>query len=400
MRHSLTDIYLESLRRVDPAARIAERWIREPHRGPAILLGKCARRMAEGLARAGWSDRGLVVVPRGYEGDGDWPPGFEVHLGSHPMMDEASFNAGDSLFAFASALERPALVLISGGSSACVEKPVDGISAEDLAEINHHLVRAGIPIDQINAVRKHLSSIKGGRLAHLLPTGSRSWIWSDVPPGRADLVGSGPMSADPSSLEEAAAILDTIGSGIAREVAQRLRSGAIPETPSTMDAEPELLADNRTLLEAATAVARERGIGTTVDFSQLDDDVETVAGRIVFEIERLEPGTLAIRGGEPTVSVRGEGRGGRCSELALRALRLAEARGLASFEVLVGSSDGIDGNSGAAGYLVRAGVGLREKIDRALAVSDAHTLAAEAGAAIFTGATGNNLRDIIVMARG
>jgi len=374
--------------------------MREPHRGPAIVLGKCARRMAEGLARAGWSDRGLAVVPRGYEGEGDWPTGFEVHLGSHPMMDETSFNAGDSLFSFASALESPALVLISGGSSACVERPVEGVSAEDLAEINQHLVRAGIPINQINAVRKHLSSIKGGRLANLLPRGSRSWIWSDVPPGRADLVGSGPMSADPSSLEGAAAILDIIDSRIARELAQKLRSGAIPETPSAMDVEPELLADNRTLLETATAVAREKGIDARVDFTQLDDDVETVATRIVFEIERVEPGTLAIRGGEPTVSVRGEGRGGRCSELALRVLRLAEGRGLALFEVLVGSSDGIDGNSGAAGYLVRPGGGVGAKIDQALAASDAHALAAEAGKAIVTGATGNNLRDIIVMARG
>ena len=400
MIHSLTDIYLETLRRVDPAVRIAQRWAGEPHRGPVIVLGKCARRMAEGLARAGWSGRGIAVVPRGYEGEGDWPSGLEVHLGSHPMMDGASFNAGSSLFAFASTLESPALVLISGGSSACVEWPVDGVTAEDLAEINHHLVRAGIPIDRINAVRKHLSSIKGGRLARLLPQGSRSWIWSDVPPGRADLVGSGPMSADPSSLEDAAAILDGIDSGTARELARKLRSGAIPETPSAMDAEPELLADNRTLLEAAVAVARERRIDARVDFTQLDDDVETVAARIVFEIERLEPGTLAIRGGEPTVIVRGEGRGGRCSEVALRVLRLAEERGLASFEVLVGSSDGIDGNSGAAGYLVRGGSGLRGKIDQALDASDAHSLASEAGEAIVTGATGNNLRDIIVMARG
>jgi len=356
--------------------------------------------MAEGLARGGWSGRGIVAVPRGYEGEGDWPPGLAVHLGSHPMMDEASFSAGSSLFAFASTVESPALVLISGGSSACVERPVDGVTAEDLAEINHHLVRAGIPIDQINSVRKHLSSIKGGRLARLLPDGSRSWIWSDVPPGRADLVGSGPMSADPSSLENAAAILDGIGSGTARALARKLRSGSIPETPSAMDVEPELIADNRTLLEAAVAVARARGIDARVDFTQLDHDVETVAARIVFEIERLEPGTVAIRGGEPTVIVRGEGRGGRCSEVALRVLRLAEERGLESFEVLVGSSDGIDGNSGAAGYLVRGGSGLRGKIDQALDASDAHSLASEAGEAIVTGATGNNLRDIIVMARG
>jgi glycerate 2-kinase len=356
--------------------------------------------MAEGLARGGWSDRGFAAVPRGYEGEGDWPPGLEVHLGSHPMMDEASFRAGSALFAFASALEQPALVLISGGSSACVEKPVEGITTEDLAAINHHLVRAGIPIDQINTVRKHLSRIKGGRLARILPPGSRGWIWSDVPPGRADLVGSGPMSGDPSSLEEAVGILEFLGSGIAREVARQLRSGAIPETPSAVDLEPELLADNRTLLETAAAVAHERGIETSIDFNQFEDDVETVAAQIVGEIESLEPGMIAIRGGEPTVRVKGPGRGGRCSELALRVLRLGEERGLTSFELLVGSSDGVDGNSGAAGYRVRAGGALTAEIDRALAASDAHSLAAEAGEAIVTGATGNNLRDIILMARG
>ncbi|MFN2443851.1 MAG: DUF4147 domain-containing protein [Thermoanaerobaculia bacterium] len=400
MTISLEDIYLETLRRVDPAGRIAERWSHEPVRGPAILLGKCARRMAEGLTRGGWSGRALAVVPRGYEGDGPWPSGFRLYLGSHPMMDQSSFSAGEALYSFAAALDHPALVLVSGGASAAVERPIDGLEADDLVAINRLLVRAGIPIDEINAVRKHLSSIKGGRLASILPAGSRSWIWSDVAPGRAEVVGSGPTCGDSSTLEEAATILDRLGSPIAETLARKLRSGGIPETPASIAPEAELLADNRTLIGAAADAARERGIEARIDYRQLDDDVESVAARIVADLECLESGVVAVRGGEPTVTVRGEGRGGRCSELVLRVLRLAETRGLTSFELLAGSSDGIDGNSGAAGYVVRGGCAPASRIDRALAASDAHPLASEVGKAIVTGATGNNLRDIIVMARG
>ncbi len=402
----LVTIYLAALARCDPAALVAGRIAARPDRkrGPVVALGKCALRMAAGLARGGWQGRGLAIVPAGYETN-ERPGGFELVLGSHPDVDGASFVAGDALLRFADALREPALILLSGGASAAAEAPLaPHVAPGDIATINEELVRSGLPIARINVARKHLSAIKGGRLALRLPDGSETWIVSDVPPGRPELVGSGPTAADPSTSNEAADVLMSLETEVARRVASLLRTGAIAETPKRLDHRLEVLADNRTLVAAAAQVAAESNAGAsirTID-AQLDDDVEGVASALAVIIGQLEPGSIAIAGGEPTVKVRGTGNGGRCSEVALRLHRAAALRELPPFSALVGSSDGRDGNSGAAGYVVEWGGGSQAWLDAigpALAASDAHPLAARLGRAIEIPPTGNNLRDIMMMAR-
>lgn len=397
----LRAIYLAALARCDPSALVASRIAARPDLAgrPVVALGKCAMRMAAGLARGGWSGRGIAIVPAGYE-TGERLDGFDVVRGSHPGIDEASFRAGDALLRFATSLEAPALVLLSGGASAAAESPLaPRIGRGDVARINELLVRSGLPIATMNLVRKHLSAIKGGRLALALPEGSETWILSDVPPGRPELVGSGPTCADASTSRDAAAVLRALEDDVAVRIASELDAGAIPDTPKRVAHRVDVLADNETLVRAAAGAAGERA--SIVD-GQMDDDVEEIAGSIAEVISTLAPGSVAVAGGEPTVAVRGTGTGGRCSELALRLLRAAAERNAPPFAALIASSDGRDGNSGAAGYLLAwdgRGPAPRGEIDAALAGSDAHPLAARLGAAIDLPPTGNNLRDIMMMAR-
>ncbi|HVR42687.1 MAG TPA: DUF4147 domain-containing protein [Thermoanaerobaculia bacterium] len=406
MHAPLNEIYLEALRRCDPAAIVATRLARErsdaPPR-PVVALGKSARRVFEGLAGAGWRGRGLAIVPLGYEGTTPLPEGVALAIGSHPGIDESSFAAGETLLAFVAALDRSALVLVSGGASACAEVPLaPHVDRGELAAANDLLIRAGLPIESINVVRRHLSAIKGGRLAAMLPSESEAWIFSDVPVGRPDLVGSGPTFGDPSTCADAAAILGRLDDDLARSLARRLRSGSVPETPKHSEVRHEVLADNATLVGAASIAASDRGLQPSVVEEALEGDVSDAARRLADVAARLRPGEIALAGGEPTVVVRGSGRGGRCSELVLHLLLEADARKLARFEALVGSSDGRDGNSGAAAYRIAWTGSLpagRAEILDALGRSDAHDLATRAGEPIIMPPTGNNLRDIMMMAR-
>ncbi|HEU5162031.1 MAG TPA: DUF4147 domain-containing protein, partial [Thermoanaerobaculia bacterium] len=349
-----------------------------------------------------WAGRGVAIVPAGYE-TRDSIHGIDVILGSHPYIDDASFDAGSALLRFADSLDAPALVLLSGGASAAAEAPLEPhVSRGEVAALNERLVRSGLPIATINVARKHLSAIKGGRLALRLAPGSESWILSDVPPGRPELVGSGPTAADPSTSVDAATVIASIGGDEAFRIADALRAGSIPETPKRIDHHAiDVLADNRTLVAAAAEIAAARHEAVTID-EPLDGDVESVAQRLASLIENLGAGALAVAGGEPTVEVVGGGRGGRCSELALRLLRIAQARALPWFSALIGSSDGRDGNSGTAGYVIEWGgspLASLAEIGAALASSDAHAVASRVGFPIQLPPTGNNLRDIMMMAR-
>lgn len=344
----------------------------------------------------------LVLVPAGYAGDGAIQ---SAHLlfGAHPIPDRSSFEAGEELVRFAASLREPATVLLSGGASAAVEAPLEPhFSRDDVVKIHRLLLRSGLPIEEMNVVRKHVSAIKGGRLSRLLPAGSRCWILSDVTPGREDAVGSGPTFADTSTNHDAAALLDRLGDPFASRIAATLRSGTVPETPRDGTLPHEVLADNDALVAAAMAAAERSGMRAVRLPGQLEGDVSAVAATLLDRVSTLMPGELLVGGGEPTVRVVGDGLGGRCSELAAHLLKFAASARAAPFRALVGSSDGRDGNSGAAGYGVEWSGEPRwtdGDIERALARSDAHTLLEKIGEPIIMGPTGNNLRDLIMMAR-
>jgi glycerate 2-kinase len=400
MRELLRSVYLEALEATAPERLVAEALSLEPalQALPVVAIGKAAASMAAGAGPR--IARSLVVAPAGYA-TAALDPLVEVVLGGHPEIGPASFAAGRRLIEFVRSSSSPLLVLLSGGASAAAEVPLEPWFGEsEVARINSILIRSGLPIESINAVRKHVSAIKGGRLARYLPPGSSALIYSDVPRGRPELVGSGPLHGDLSTKQEAAEILESTGEPFAIAAARIIRDPSFPETPKSTAISSRTLADNATLVEAAAAAVPKRGLQAAIGEEEVAGDVEGVARQFAGIVHSLAPGSVWVGGGEPTVVVRGRGEGGRCSELALRFLRAAREGGLRDFTVLFGSSDGVDGSSGAAAYLLddRSDAGATE-IAAALEGSDSAPLAAAAAEAIIMRPNGNNLRDLYLLAR-
>jgi len=392
---TLREIYLEAIARCAPAA-LVERHARGGRFTWILAFGKCAVTMARGAVDAGAPARGIAVVPKGY-GDGRLlPPGIELLEGAHPDVTEASVAAARAVLAMAASTEGACLVLASGGGSACLEAPfAPHFDLQLVSTINRALVRGGLDIVAINTVRKHLSAIKGGRLGALLDPASRTLVYSDVPRGRGALVGSGPTIADESSNGDAATILESIGTAEALVAAKLLRGGLVPETPKQLAIAFEVIADNATLVAAAARAAEERGVHATIVADEIDGDVGQAARALALKASTLAPGEMLIAGGEPTVRVAGDGRGGRCSELAARFALEDRGRHLALF----GSSDGVDGSSPAAAVLVSRAIGLPQgEVEGTLARSDSAALIGALGEAIIMEPTGNNLRDLYLVA--
>jgi len=355
--------------------------------------------------------RAFAAVPAGYEGSlaAEWPRGvpLELAVGTHPQLSPASFDAGARLMEFVPASSSPLVVLISGGASASVEQPIPPFDADDLTHVNHVLVASGIPIGEINAVRKHLSAIKGGRLASMAKHISVTLILSDVGEGKLADVGSGPTLADPTTNAHAASILRGTGDEACTRIAERLLRD-VPET--IKDVPPhrvELIADNATLVRSARYAASASGFEVAVSPDQIECPVADAARLLADRARSLGLRQIFIAGGEPTLHVNGPGRGGRCSELAVRFAQLL-AEDPPPFDMvdlygLFAGSDGVDGNSGAAGFITFP-ARLRERtsraeIDEALRQSNSYAVAERIGEPIIIPPTGNNLRDLFLLPR-
>ena len=345
----LERIYRETLLRASPDKLIVRCVTRDMPRN-VVAIGKCAGALLDGFASAARIDHAFAAIPKGYR-----PPSSDavVVYGGHPQMDDDSFAAGEELLRFVDG-HRDVTFLISGGGSACVEVPLPSRSRQMLIEENARLIASGLPIEAINKERARLSAIKGGRLGARVLGRSVSLIYSDVATGDLASVASGPALAN------------------------------------TM-----LIADNRTLVATAALIAEEAGRAAVTMSNQIECDVETAAADLVAAASSLTSGQVLIAGGEPTVIVSGTGRGGRCSELALRFARLATT----PLQALFASSDGVDGNSGSAGIAIDVPVALDAAETRsALAASDSFPLAARLGRPIIMPSTGNNLRDLYLVA--
>jgi glycerate 2-kinase len=373
---NLLDLYLSTLAACSPDA-LVRRVV--PHDAPrnVVAIGKCAAKLLDGVARVIDVKRAFVAVPEGY---GLPATPAEIAIGGHPDMTAASFAAGRRLLDFVDNCDE-VLFLISGGGSACVEVPIDGVSERELAEVNRALVASGLAIGDINIVRKHLSAIKGGRLAQRVRGHSLTLVYSDVSRGALADVASGPTMTDASTNAQAAAIAARVG----------LHLRVLGETVKQLDrSEVLLIADNDTLQKAA---------GNRSPLP-IETDVVTAAQQLFGAVRNLEKGELVIAGGEATVQRRGDGRGGRCTELAARFALLALDAGDTSFDALFGSSDGVDGTSGVAGINIRGVKNIdRAWAERELARSNSLAVAERVGEAIRIPATGNNLRDLYILAR-
>ncbi|MGZ8711220.1 MAG: DUF4147 domain-containing protein, partial [Thermoanaerobaculia bacterium] len=269
-----------------------------------------------------------------------------------------SFNAGEELLHFIDEHD-DITFLISGGGSACVEVPLAPWTEEDVMRENARLVASGLPIAQINTARKQMSAIKGGRLAQRVRGHCVTLVYSDVSSGDIASVASGPTIS--------------------------------PTSPAI------LIADNDTLTKTAASLVAREGHRAVRWEGQIETDVAIAARDLANRASHLDRDEVLVAGGEPTVVVRGPGRGGRCSELAVRfALEAGEER----LTALFASSDGVDGNSGTAGFRIDLPASLdRPEAEVALAASDSLRTASEIGRPIIIPPTGNNLRDLYLVAR-
>lgn len=332
--------------------------------------------------------------------------------GGHPLPNAASLEAARAAMELLAAADERTLVLflISGGASAMFELPLDpAMSLAELIEVYRQLVASGASIRQINAVRKHLSAVKGGRLAAAAAAATKlSLMVSDVPSDALDALGSGPTLADSSTVEQA---LEVIAEFLPAASLQML-APALKETPKLDDAafrkaDPVVLLDNATLLDAARQSAERLGFSVTIDNACDDWDYEDAAAYLLQRsagLGRIHARSCLLSGGEVTVHLPAEsGAGGRNQQLALFAAQFLQ--GVPGTTFFSAGSDGIDGNSLAAGAVADETTWLRAEqqgLDPmgALATFDASTLFQALGDAIVMGHSGNNLRDIRILLTG
>lgn len=383
-----------------------------------VVIGKAGFATAEGLCRALGRDfpvEGLLVVPAAPPRE---IPGLRTVIAGHPVPNEGSFTAGREILKLLEKCDEHSLIffLLSGGGSALCEQPLfPGVTLEDMQGLHRALVRCGAPIDDMNAVRKHLSAVKGGRLAAAAPRAMKITLGvSDVPPGRESALGSGPTLPDPTTCADVYRIAAQYG--LAEKLAPSLRkqfdAGAIPETPKTGDpafarAQFSLVLGMHELFHRAHRAAEAAGFLTVCDNATDDWPLEKAGDYLLGQLEALraanpQHSVCVIADGEVSSPVTGDGVGGRNSAFVLSCVEKIAGQSMA---VLSAGTDGVDGNSPAAGAVADGG-----SLERARALgldaadyfrrSDAYNFFARLGDAIETGPTGNNLRDLRVLLAG
>lgn len=382
-----------------------------------IGAGKAAASLARGVERslAGWLDDGLVVVKHGHRESLDR---IQLLEGGHPLPDAASVRAAQHLLGFVGQprAEDRFLVLLTGGASSVLAAPAPGLTLEDKIGVTGLLLAAGAPIDQINIVRRHLSSIKGGQLARrLLPAQFLAIAISDVPDDDPAVIGSGPTLADPSSYADALSVIRRHGCepGLPPRVARHLAAGVagqLPETPKPgslpgADQSFVVIATLDDALGAAAAAAQALGwsvesLGRCLQ-GNAHERAREFAGRLLALRHSRPAGSaphLLLAGGEPTLAVRGAGLGGRNQEFALVLAR--ELSGSVGVTALVAGTDGTDGPTPHAGGYADGASWQRAAlagVDPAagLADNDSSRVLGAAGDLFDTGPTGTNVADLV-----
>jgi len=408
----------ELLRRMLDAAieaalpsRVVPRHMPKPPRGRTVVVGagKASAAMAQALEEhwPGAPLEGLVVTRYGHA-----VPcrRIEIVEAAHPVPDQAGADAARRILEKVQGLGPDDLViaLISGGGSALLALPAEGLTLEDKQKVNKALLRSGATIHEMNAVRKHLSAIKGGRLAAAaFPARLTALLISDVPGDDPAVIASGPTVGDPSTRHDALAILEKYGIEVEEHIRRHLESDAC-ETPSPGDdklarAETVLIATPQASLEAAAAVAEAEGFPPYILGDAIEGEAKEVArvmAGITKQVARrgqpFAPPCVMLSGGETTVTVKGEGRGGRNVEFLLAlAVELGATPGV---HAISGDTDGVDGAEEKAGAIIgpdtlkRAeALGLNAKIS--LARNDGHGFFEALGDHIDTGPTLTNVND-------
>ena len=361
---------------------------------------------------------GVVNILRGTEARYSVNP-VKLNPSSHPVPDDGGVRGVQEMMRLTSNLSPDDLVfsLISGGGSSLMPLPAAGISLEDIQDVTKKLLRSGATINEVNAVRKHLSAFKGGRLAaNCYPATVVSLILSDVVGDPLDIIASGPTAPDPSTYETAHEVLERHGvwGSVSPAVKKRIEHGLKgkadetpkPGSPVFDNVHNIVVANNLKAAKAANAEAEKLGYNAQVISNFVEGEARHVGtvyaglarSLAINDLPVTKPGALII-GGETTVTVKGSGKGGRNQELALSALiKIAEHDCL----VLALGTDGIDGPTDAAGAMVDGASLSRAKSkgidpEKHLKENDSYSFFKELGDALFTGPTDTNVNDLALI---
>jgi hydroxypyruvate reductase len=364
-RQFLLDLFAQALKAADPTPHIA-RHLPPPPKGRTIVVGagKAAAAMAQAL-EAHWPGplAGLVIVPNGYHAP---TRQIKVVEAAHPIPDATGQQAARDILASVQNLSADDLVLglISGGGSALMSLPAPGLTLDDKRSVTRGLLLCGATIAEINCVRRHLSAIKGGRLAAACyPARVHALIVSDVPGDDPTVIASGPTVADPSTAEDAREILKRYQLDIPFAVHQFLRQ---PEQETPKPGDPRLARSSLSIivrpadvLKAVGDYAKSRGVTPIMLGDRIEGESREIglamAGMAMSASAYGQPAAppcVLLSGGETTVTVKGSGKGGPNGEFVLASLLALQGRD--KIGVLACDTDGIDGASGAAGAVATA----------------------------------------------
>jgi glycerate 2-kinase len=434
MRQHAEHIFQSALRAVEPGAAIKDCCRLD---GDSLLIKDLSydlnlyeRILVLGVGKAGASmakavenllgariSEGLVVVKYGHLAE---LRKISLREAAHPVPDENGLKAARAILELAKRADEKTLVifLVSGGGSALLPLPAVGISLEDKQATTRTLLSCGATIHEINALRKHLSAIKGGQLARAVsPATMVSLVLSDVVGDDLDTIASGPCVPDPRTFSDCLGIIDkyAIADKLRENVLIHLRVGAageIPETPKSGDAVFKrifnvIVSRNFDALSRAREAAISLGYNSLILSSTIEGETSEVAGMhmaIAHEILKtghpLKPPVCILSGGETTVTVRGKGKGGRNQEFALAAALQMGSAG--KIVLLSAGTDGTDGPTDAAGAFADSSTGLRAadcglNLQKYLAENDSYHCFEQLGDLFKTGPTNTNVMDIRIV---
>lgn len=396
----------------DPALKVKQ-FLPPPPTGRIFIAGagKCTAAMARAV-EAEWADvknlSGMIIVPQGH----NLPlQRIDVVEGGHPVPNEAGMLAAEQILREVATLGPGdmLLFLVSGGGSALMTLPPKGLTLADLQEVNRQLLACGAAVHEMNAVRKHLCRVKGGRLAAAVGAGAQvvTLAISDVAGDDPAVIASGPTVPDPTTYADALAVLAHYRVDPPLAVKAQLHA-ADDETPKWGDqrlrgAVYRMMATPKASLDAAADIARAHGVTPILLGDEIEGEAREVArafAGIAKAVSRHSqpspPPAVLLSGGETTVTVRGKGRGGRNTEFLL-ALMIALG-GMPGINAIAGDTDGVDGVEDSAGAILSPGSLARLKqagIDplAALANNDSYTAFAALGDLVKTGPTLTNVND-------
>ncbi|MEP2784136.1 MAG: DUF4147 domain-containing protein [Pseudoruegeria sp.] len=405
LRQEAKRIFLTGVTAADPYAGVQSALRKTPMppvteggKTLVVSVGKAALRMVEAAMPFVQNPRAVLAITN-YE-NATPMDGVQVFAAGHPVPDSGGARASAEVLSALHNLgpKDQVLALISGGGSALLPAPIDGISLEDKAEVNRLLLASGAPIHEMNLVRQQLSRLKGGGLSAAAdPAPVRALILSDVIGDDLRVIASGPTVAPIGTKADACKILETRGVWSDLPECARVHLGTLDAANAPPAADNTLIGSNLMSVQAMKETAQ----SAILINDPIEGDVSEAAQRIIDIAQ--EPG-IYLFGGETTVQLKGDGVGGRNQELAMRVATLAESCWSGNWVFLSGGTDGRDGPCDAAGGLVDAG-----SLDRMRAASfdpavmlennDSYHALQKSGDLLMTGATGTNVADLQVLIR-